>query len=721
MRRWPLPQDQVGRNDRAGAPSRHQDARLRKAIFAIAALLLLGFAGASVARADGDHGAAGRVLRAEMGDGRYDVWITVTPSPLVSGRRSNLKLQIINRETGEVVRGGRIQLAIPEWIPPSLRQTSAMARASHGPIEDEVEQERLAAIKVLEAKLRPAANVGQMPPTVATEEAPGVQAVEFSPLAAEPYELLVTLLDSTGTPVPGVAPVRISLPVTWEWPVNPRLLLVVTILIGTALGALVILRVRADRVAPGARLNLLRIPWLQRLVTAPAFQPATQIPLLFLFGIILLLGLVDTAVSGRNLATKLTWTIWWAGIIFTFVLVGRLWCLMCPVGAVNEWASRVARPTRQWPKPLRNLWIANGTFVLLTWADVQLGVVRDPRVTAWIILLLLIGAAMTGLFFQRRTFCRYLCPITGLIGIYSMMAPLELRAQRCETCQTHKEKECFIGGAANVGCPMFERLWEMDSNAYCNLCFECVKGCTKDNLVLRVRAFGKDLWEASRRHLDEAALAIVLAGASLFLTAEMVQPWHDALEGLAGWMPLHFLSGTDHKTGVALLNAGAFLLFTLGLIPAVILLGALTAQHLLGRAGKRSGIREIVTVFGYMFIPVGLSMHLAHNLHHLLDEGPGVVPAIQRTINRFTPFSAGVPVWNLPPLLPHEVVYWMQMLLFIGFYGLSLYTGARVARRNFSTADTMLRAVAPMVAVSLVVMLLNVYVLSQPMSARHTH
>ncbi|HSD50098.1 MAG TPA: hypothetical protein VLG48_01730, partial [Candidatus Methylomirabilis sp.] len=89
--------------------------------------------------------------------------------------------------------------------------------------------------------------------------------------------------------------------------------------------------------------------------------------------------------------------------------------------------------------------------------------------------------------------------------------------------------------------------------------------------------------------------------------------------------------------------------------------------------------------------------------------------------NRFTPLWAGVPAWDLPPLVSHEVVYWMQMLLFMGFYGVSLYAGARLARRYFSNAETTFRATAPMVVVSLVLMLLNVYVLSQPMSARHSH
>jgi hypothetical protein len=610
-------------------------------------------------------------------------------------------------------------MAIPDWVPPSLRKGSVVAGPTAG--QDEEEQERRAAIQALQERVRATANVGQVLPSVAAEVAPGVYALEFTPLAAEPYELQIAILGLAGRPLPFVSPVTVSLPVTWEWPVNPRMILVALVILGTAVGALIILRIRGDGVAPGERFNFLTLPWLRRLVTAPTFQPATQVPLLFLFAIVVFLGFADTPVAGRNLATRLTWTIWWAGLIFTFLLVGRLWCLMCPIGAVNEWASRLAQPTRPWPRPLRNLWIANGTFILLTWADVQLGVVRDPRVTAWIILLLLVSAVLTGLFFQRRTFCRYLCPITGLIGIYSMMAPLELRAKKCETCQTHKEKECFVGGPDNVGCPMFERLWEMDSNAYCNLCFECVKGCRQDNLVLRLRAFGTDLWTASRRHLDEAILAVVLTGASLFLTTEMVRPWHAALDALAERLPFQALGITGHKTVEALVNSAVFLVVALGLIPLLVLGAARMAQRLLARGGKVHTLREIVTVFGYMFIPIGLSLHLAHNLHHLLDEGPGIVPVIQRTINRFTSFWAGVPVWNLPPLLSHEVVYWMQMLLFMGFYGVSLYAGARLARRHFSNAETTFRAAAPIVLVSLFIMLLNVYVLSQPMAARHSH
>src|SRR5262249_1368448 len=69
---------------------------------------------------------------------------------------------------------------------------------------------------------------------------------------------------------------------------------------------------RAKLARPGeSRVNLLEVDWLRRLLTAPALQPGLQVALLALMGILVLVGLTDVQDGGVNLATKLTWTIWW--------------------------------------------------------------------------------------------------------------------------------------------------------------------------------------------------------------------------------------------------------------------------------------------------------------------------------------------------------------------------------------------------------------------------
>jgi ferredoxin len=486
---------------------------------------------------------------------------------------------------------------------------------------------------------------------------------------------------------------------------------------GIAVVGLYAARLRAALGVPGAGdLNLLEIPWLRRLLTSSALQPSLQIPLLGLMGIVVLLGFHDVQDGGVNLATKLTWTIWWAGIIFTFVLVGRVWCLACPFGALNEWMSRLTDPLRHLPRPLRNLWWATGMFVLLTWADEQLGVVRSPRVTAWIVLFFAAVAVAVGLFYERRSFCRYLCPIGGLIGIYSMTAPLELRAKDGAACRNHHDKECYRGSTAARGCPMFEFPQTMDRNNYCTLCAECVKGCSRDNLTLRFRAFGKDLWASGRRVLDESYLAVALVGLTLFVTAQMLTGWPDWTEAVARWLPEGVRSTFKPVTYLGFVESSLLLGGSLLVIPLLVLGGAAVANRLAGESGL--GLRRTFVLFGYMFIPIGLGMHLAHNLAHLLLEGSGIVPAAQRALALYTPLSLGEPNWQSAPA-PAAVVGLLQMAVLVAFFVLSLIAGHRLAAGAYPDARTAGRALVPMAVLSFVFTAAGVVLLNLPMGMRH--
>jgi polyferredoxin len=442
-----------------------------------------------------------------------------------------------------------------------------------------------------------------------------------------------------------------------------------------------------------------------------------QVPLLGLMAIVALLGLVDVQDGGVNFATKLTWTIWWAGIIFTFFLVGRAWCAACPFGALNEWAARLAGPLRRLPRAFRNIWWATGMFVLLTWADEQLGVVRSPRVTAWIVVFFAALAIGIGLRYERRSFCRHLCPIGGLIGIYSMTAPIELRSRDRAVCAGDRDKACYRGAETVRGCPMFEFPGSMDRNNYCNLCGACVAGCGHQNLSLRLRPFGKDLWSAGRRALDESYLAVVLVGLTLLVTAQMLTDWPAWISAAARWLPTAVRSTFKPVTYLSLVEASALLGGSLVVGPLLVLGGAALANRLAGPSGL--GVRRTFVVFGYMFVPVGLAMHLAHNLAHLLLEGGGIVPVVQRAVSVYTPFSLGVPDWKVAPLAPEAVVGFLQVAVVLGFFILSLVAGQRLALRAYPDATTAGHALIPMVALSLLFTMAGIVLLSLPMGMRH--
>ncbi|MEK7388032.1 MAG: 4Fe-4S binding protein, partial [candidate division NC10 bacterium] len=456
---------------------------------------------------------------------------------------------------------------------------------------------------------------------------------------------------------------------------------------------------------------------LRRLLTAPAFQLALQLPLLGLMGVVVWLGFFDVQDGGVNLATKLTWTIWWAGIIFTFVLMGRVWCLACPFGALNEWAARLTGAWRRLPRLFRNIWWATGAFVLLTWADEQLGVVRSPRITGWIVLFFVALAVAVGLRYERRSFCRYLCPIGGLIGLYSMTAPLELRAKDAGTCRTHADKTCYRGGEGARGCPMFEFPQAMDRNNYCTLCAECVKGCGRDNLVLRFRSVGKDLWASGRRVLDEAYLAVALVGLTLLVTAQMLTAWPAWVSTLARWLPAAVRGALKPVAYLTAVESAVLLVGSLVVGPLLVLATAATADRLAGR--HRLGLRRTFVVFGYMFIPVGLAVHLAHNLAHLLLEGGGIVPVVQRAAALWTPFWLGEPDWQVPPIAPEAVVGLLQTAVVVACFALSVLAGHRLSLRAYADRRIALRAVIPFAVLSFAFAVLSIVLLQLPMGMRH--
>jgi hypothetical protein len=120
-----------------------------------------------------------------------------------------------------------------------------------------------------------------------------------------------------------------------------------------------------------------------------------------------------------------------------------------------------------------------------------------------------------------------------------------------------------------------------------------------------------------------------------------------------------------------------------------------------------------------MFLPVGLAMHLAHNVSHLVSEGPGVVPALQRTVMRYSSIELGAPNWQFAPLISVDAVHWLQMsLILLGFVA-SLIVGHRLAMTFFDRHANTGKALIPFVVLSLLFTLINFYLLNQPMGARH--
>lgn len=373
------------------------------------------------------------------------------------------------------------------------------------------------------------------------------------------------------------------------------------------------------------RYDLLRVPRVRAVL-------ANRWPLLVVraaalggFLLVVVAGWLGTPVGNRNLSVVLVWIAWWAFLILLAVpFMGRAWCSVCPVPMPGEWLqqrtvlgpSPVGRPHRgrlmRWPRTLRNTWLQNAAFVVVTLFGTV--VLTSPRVTALVLALLLVVALGTSLMFERRAFCRHLCPVGGFIGLYSQAAPLELRVRDSNVCAGHREKTCFGGSADGYGCPWNVFPGGMLKNANCGLCMECVRTCPHDNIALYLRPFGADLVQPRARRMDEAAKALILVGSAAAYSAVMLGPWTQLKTaaysvGSAGWWVF----------------ALAFLALVLGVIPAAFHVAVWAGRAL---AGEHRGGREAFVRFSYSLVPLGLAAWIAFSLSFVLTNGSYFWPVL---------------------------------------------------------------------------------------------
>jgi ferredoxin len=449
--------------------------------------------------------------------------------------------------------------------------------------------------------------------------------------------------------------------------------------------------------------DLMKIKWVRRFVTWKYFRQVFIIPTLLIFLTIIYLGLFDVQDGQRNLATVYTWTLWWTLVIFTFIIAGRFWCMMCPFAFLGDLAQKFVALNKQLPRWLQNMGLQTGEFILLTWAFTILAFGSNPFITAVLITLVLLAAIVFSVIYERRSFCRHVCPIGAVIGIYSMVSPIELRPCKEGRCDVHKNKTC--GDA----CPMLESPHEMDNNVYCNFCMKCQPACTSQNLGLRLRSFGKDIYASLRKTSAEAVAALFLLGVVIVETLAMTSSWKPLENNLGN------LLGISSSSVLYSILFSLILLLPVGVFYLICYLLKLW----LGREEYQT--KGLVTGFAFLFIPLGIGLHFAHNIQHLLLESQIAVPATLRFLHNLGIGTSISPNWNPFPLLGLEPVFYIQMTIIIAALCLTIFILYRLLRRFNKPLNHVFKMSLVMSLYALGIVLSGIYMLGLPMSGRHVH
>ncbi|MBV5262163.1 4Fe-4S binding protein [Synechococcus moorigangaii CMS01] len=342
----------------------------------------------------------------------------------------------------------------------------------------------------------------------------------------------------------------------------------------------------------------------------------------------------------QNFALNFFWAWWWPLVLLAFPFVGRLWCAVCPFMIYGEITQKITteflkRDLKPWPRQQAEKWggwFLFGLFTLIFLWEELWELQNTAYLSAWLLIIITAGAMICSAIFERRFWCRYLCPIGGMNGLFAKLAITELRAQQgtcsaeCSTYQCYKGGPQKGEGLETNGCPLYSHPAQLEENRDCVLCMTCLKACPHRSVAVNLRPPAIELWTTHQPRTYEVALLLLLLG-GIFL--HRLPEINQAL-------------GLNINLEQFLPHAG--LAIAALLIPAgIVLLTGAIVQFFNPPPKSKSFVQ-----LAYGYLPLVLGGSLAHYLRLGLGEAGRILPVTMATF--------GLQGSTLPIVVAHPAV-----------------------------------------------------------------
>jgi len=352
------------------------------------------------------------------------------------------------------------------------------------------------------------------------------------------------------------------------------------------------------------------------------------------------------------LARFLIWGLWFPLLLLSVIFLGRLWCgLLCPHGAVSEYAGKkgLNMPIPKW---LRWGGVPIASFVFITTLGQLIGIREYPLAALEVLGGTMVIAILVGFLYGngRRPFCRYLCPLGPLLGIFSRLGAVSF------------EKEGREG--KGYPCPTFINTAKKVASSDCIECFKCVNPGTDGSLRLKIRRPGLEIREIGKRgpNLWEVVFLFSATGLALGAFHWLVNPLYIRYKQAIGgfflniglgdwigwsgpwWMMVNYPEGGDVFNLVDFISVISFMLLSMtGVAMILFLLTALSALLLRDKAP----LMETISRLGYLYAPVAL-VSLVIGLGLILFQSLGAFGLSKEVIQMSQGiFFAGGGIWSL--------------------------------------------------------------------------
>lgn len=425
------------------------------------------------------------------------------------------------------------------------------------------------------------------------------------------------------------------------------------------------------------RIDLLnQIPWLRRFLLSKWWPERFWILMMAIFIPVTIMGYIGPQTRDASMTLNFFWAWWWPFYLLLFPIAGRLWCAVCPFMITGEWLRKISlwifpRKLLPWPTKWLNKWGAwllwLGFVAIYLWEKLW-DLPHTPYLSASLLLTIAAGAVIGSIIYERRLWCRYLCPIGGMNGMFAKLSMVELRSvqQVCgsqcnvfacykgsDTNQVNFTDTLPTEGQATQGCPLYSHPAQLQDNRDCVLCMTCLKACPNRSVQVNLRFPGTDLLENHQGFWAEAALMLLLFGGVFMHYSHRLLAWF-------GFREIHLDS--EH------------LLIAIPVVTLLLSIPFITTYfaHQIARMIDRE-MPDYLTVV-YAYLPLTLAANLAYYIPSAITEAGKILPVIART---FGYSGAGLPTltWSM------DVAAFLQgvTLLFIPIF--SIYPLIKITKR----------------------------------------
>lgn len=373
-----------------------------------------------------------------------------------------------------------------------------------------------------------------------------------------------------------------------------------------------------------------------------------------------------------NLATEVVWRLWWPGLPFILLLVGRIWCGVCPFGAASDLGGRLRKNAPAAPAILRRWgpWLGSLSVLGFGIAFLALGLEGNAGATGFILIGMTVLGLGLSLAFRGRTLCRYLCPVGLITRVYAFFSWL----------RPHGSHRTYSGPA----CPVGQSPAGLRQASQCQMCGTCTGPGRSGGITTRAGYQAIELPGRLEFGPPEALLSLLLLGLmasdSVRMTSLFARYQQFALPYFSYNYRLTVIIGVTTMVGtvLALTLAGSRL--------AARAAGPATVEGSSGPSGAADSASGFASA-AFTYLPLTLGVFLALALQHLWS---GAWPSLQTVLveSRLIDWSGHMPPTN---------VYFTSLplkLMQFALLGVGMYFSWRTAGRGAGAVTRRLLALA---------------------------